>query len=133
MTTQTTLNLKQEIRELDDQFESLFAHGDTSGMSTLYTDHGMVLPPGGDFVRGKEKIGQFWQAVMNLGIKKAKLEILEIEQQGDTAVETGTYTLSGEDGQLLDQGKYIVIWKQQNGQWKLHRDIFNTSLPPQPS
>jgi ketosteroid isomerase-like protein len=29
----------------------------------------------------------------------------------------------------VDQGKYIVIWKQDGGQWKLHRDIFNSSLP----
>ena len=28
-------------------------------------------------------------------------------------------------------GKFIVIWKEQGGQWKLHRDIFNSSIPPQ--
>jgi hypothetical protein len=30
---------------------------------------------------------------------------------------------------VLDQGKYIVIWKREKGQWKLHRDIFNSSVP----
>jgi hypothetical protein len=30
---------------------------------------------------------------------------------------------------VLDEGKYIVIWKQVEGQWKLHRDILNSSRP----
>ena len=30
---------------------------------------------------------------------------------------------------MLDEGKYIVIWKREAGQWKLHRDILNRSMP----
>ena len=30
----------------------------------------------------------------------------------------------------MDSGKFIVIWKQEGGQWKLHRDIWNSSMPP---
>jgi len=53
----------------------------------------------------------------------------EVEDHGDTAIEVGKYTLKGEEGQVLDTGKYTVIWKQEEGQWKLHRDIFNSSVP----
>ena len=53
------------------------------------------------------------------------------EGHGNTAIEEGKYTLRGESGNVLDRGKYIVIWKQQVGQWKLHRDIWTTSLTPQ--
>jgi ketosteroid isomerase-like protein len=35
-----------------------------------------------------------------------------------------------EGGKVVDRGKYIVIWKREQGQWKLHRDIWNTSMPP---
>jgi ketosteroid isomerase-like protein len=66
---------------------------------------------------------------MDMGIKEAKLEIVEVEGHGDTAIEGSTFTLHGEGGQLLDRGKYIVIWKREEGQWKLHRDIFNSSMP----
>ena len=58
-----------------------------------------------------------------------QLEAVETEGYGDTASEVGKYTLEGEGGQVLDRGKYIVIWKQEEGQWKLHRDIFNSSQP----
>jgi ketosteroid isomerase-like protein len=65
-----------------------------------------------------------------MGIKEAGLETVEVEGHGDTAVEVGKFTLKSEGGQVLDQGKYIVIWKQEEGQWKLHRDIFNSSMAP---
>ena len=32
---------------------------------------------------------------------------------------------------LTDRGKYLVVWKRgADGNWRLHRDIFNSSLPP---
>jgi ketosteroid isomerase-like protein len=48
---------------------------------------------------------------------------------GDTALEVETYALIGEGGKTLDTGKYVVVWKRQGGQWKIHRDIWNTNAP----
>ena len=30
---------------------------------------------------------------------------------------------------MLDKGKYVVVWENENGSWKIYRDIFNTSMP----
>jgi uncharacterized protein (TIGR02246 family) len=97
-------------------------------MASLYTPDGMLLPTGVAPVHGREAIGKFWQMVMDMGIKAARLDTVEVEEHGDTAIELGHYLLSGEGGQRIDQGKYMVIWKKQNGQWKLHKDIWNTSI-----
>ena len=64
-----------------------------------------------------------------MGVSKAVLEIVEIEECGETAVEINRYTMFDPDDKVLDKGKYIVIWQQVNNQWKLHRDIFNSSVP----
>ena len=45
------------------------------------------------------------------------------------AAEVSTFTLFAGAGQVVGKGKYIVIWKQEGGQWLLHRDIFNSSRP----
>jgi len=29
----------------------------------------------------------------------------------------------------VTNGKYVVIWKRDGGQWRIHRDIWNTSMP----
>ena len=117
------------IMAANDRFMDAFSNGDTEGVASLYTDEGQILPPGNDVITGKVGVQKFWQALVEMGIKSAKLETLELNEYTDAAVEVGKYTLGGEDGQVLDQGKYIVIWKQEDGQWKLHRDIFNTSIP----
>lgn len=126
LTTQTDLHAA--IRRADDAFESTFARGDAAGMARLYTDEGMLLPTGSGFVRGPAAIQAFWQGAMDMGVEQAKLDIEEVEEHGETAIEVGRYTLSGAGGLVMDQGKYIVIWKREAGTWKLHRDIWNSSL-----
>jgi ketosteroid isomerase-like protein len=51
----------------------------------------------------------------------------------DLLTEVGTYTLTSKDGKEVDKGKYIDLWKMEDGKWKLHRDIFNSDLPCPPA
>lgn len=127
MTSSTEIH--EAIVAADEIFMTTFSRGDAAGMAALYTESGQLLPPNSDFVTGKQALQAVWQANMDMGIKAIKLETVEAEGYDDTAYEVGRFTLEGEEGQVLGQGKYIVIWKQEAGQWKLHRDIFNTSMP----
>jgi uncharacterized protein (TIGR02246 family) len=129
MTQSTSTEVRDAIAAADEKFMAAFNRGDAAGLAALYTENGQLLPPNSDFVTGRQAIQAFWQGAMDMGIKSAKLEIVEVEGHGDTAIEVSKYTLSGEAGQVLDTGKYIIIWKQVDGQWKLHRDIFNSSVP----
>ena len=129
MTQSTLTEIRDAIATANENFMAAFKRGDAAGMAALYTENGQILPPNGEFVTGKQAVQTFWQALMDMGIKEAKMEIIEVERLGDTAIEVSEFTLQGEGGQVLDKGKYIVIWKQEQGQWKLHRDIFNSSMP----
>jgi uncharacterized protein (TIGR02246 family) len=121
---------KAAIIEENKGFMATFSRGDAAAMANLYTADGALMPTHSDFVKGQEAIAAVWQSVFDAGIKQAKLETLEVEGVGDTLYEVGKYTLYSEGDKIADAGKYIVIWKMEDGQWKLHRDIFNTSLPP---
>jgi uncharacterized protein (TIGR02246 family) len=125
----TSAGIRDAIAAANEKFMAAFNGGDAAGLAALYTEKGQLLPPNSDFVTGQQAIQGFWQALMDMGIKEAKLEIVETEDHGDTATEVSKFTLYGEGGQVLDKGKYIIIWKHEDGQWKLHRDIFNSSMP----
>ena len=127
MTSSTEIH--EAIVAAVETFMTTFSRGDAAGMAALYTESGQILPPNSDFVTGKQALQAEFQASMDMGIKAIKLETIEAEGYDDTAYEVGRVTLEGEEGQVLDQCKYIIIWKQEAGQWKLHRDIFNTSMP----
>jgi len=121
--------VRKAIEAANAEFMSLFSQGDAAGMAAAYTEGGQVLPPNGDAVTGKQAIQAFWQGIMDAGIKGVQLATVEAEGQGPTAYEVGRYTLSDASGEVVDTGKYVVIWKQEDGHWKLHRDIFNSSRP----
>jgi uncharacterized protein (TIGR02246 family) len=122
--------LHAEIAAANDKFMEGVQQQDAAALAALYTKDGQLLPPNSDFVTGREALQGFWQAVMDMGIRRAELEIGEVEGRGKTAIEVSRFTLYAEGDAVADKGKYIVIWKKKGGVWKLHRDIFNSSMPP---
>ena len=122
-------DVHEAIVAADQAFITTFNRGDAAGLAALYTENAQFLPPNSDFVKGRQAIQAAFQAFMDMGVKAVKLETLEVEGYGDTASEVGRYILENEDGQVLDQGKFLVIWKQEAGQWKLHRDMINSNMP----
>ena len=127
----TSTGIQAAIAAVNENFMEAFNRWDAAGLADFYTENGQLLATGIDFVTGRAAIQEFWQAAMDRGRKTVKLETVEAEGHGDTAIEIGKYTLSWEAGNVMDKGKYVVIWKQESGQWKLHRDIWNSSLPAQ--
>ena len=123
-------DIRTQIAAANAQFTKAFKGGDAAAMASLYTEAAQLLPAHSDFVRGPAAIRAFWQSVLDLGLKDASLETVEAEAHGDTAVEVGRYRLIAAGGAVADHGKYVVVWKNDRGTWKIHRDIWTTSQPP---
>ena len=123
-------DVRSAIEAANKKWEAAASRSDGPGVAALYTAHGQLLPPQSDVVSGTHAIGQFLQAVFDSGIKGASLVTVEVESHGNTAHEVGKLEFLGADGKVLDHGKYVVIWKKEGGSWKLHRDIWNTSVVP---
>ncbi len=106
-----------------------FLRGDSQAVAALYTEDGKIIAPGNEIVSGRSAIAAFWYTVMSSGVKDLSLGTVEVESAGDLAYELGTVRLIGPDSQVTG-GRYVVVWKQKNGQWKLHLDIWNSALQP---
>lgn len=122
-------NLKNTINKRIQLFMETYERADAAGMAELYTKDAQVLPPNTEVVKGKSAIRELFQSFMDMGVKSIKLKTGEVEQHGDTAIEVSKAQLLADGNQVIDDAKYIVIWKKENGEWKLHRDIFNSSRP----
>jgi uncharacterized protein (TIGR02246 family) len=119
---------KSAIGAVNQQFEKMFKSQNADGLAALYTLQGQVMPTNADFVTGRDNIRNFWSGAFKSGLTAAKLTSVELTIHGETAIEIGKYVLKNAEGKQADQGKYIVIWQKENGDWKLHRDIFNSSV-----
>ena len=124
----TATSISAEIRRINETMEANFERGDAAAMANLYTPTGMLMPTGAELIQGTAGIQTFWQGAMEMGLKQLKLKTREVEELTDTAIELGNYILFGPNGQQVDQGKYLVVWKEQHGHWKLHQDIWNSSV-----
>ncbi|OUR94792.1 hypothetical protein A9Q87_03095 [Flavobacteriales bacterium 34_180_T64] len=98
-------------------------------MGKLYTEKGRLFPSNSPVIEGQEAIGQFWNAVFGMGIDNATLTTVHVESFENTAIEEGAYRLFDANSNQLDEGKYIIIWKNIDGQWRLDRDIFSSNIP----
>jgi len=128
----------EKIRETIDlanlKFGEFVRKGDTKSLASLYTKDACLLPTSSGIVKGRKAIEEFWGGVIaGMGLKEIELKTVEVIGEGDAATEMGEYMLKLEPrGQkpAVDKGKYIVLWKKTPEGWKLHWDIWNTSLRP---
>jgi len=120
-------DIKKIITEQNETFMATYNKGDHEGMKNLYTEDGQILPPNGKVIIGKQGIGEFWKGAMDMGIKTLEMHTDEVELFEDTAIEVSQATLLAEENHVIDEIKYIVIWKRQDGNWKIHRDMFNSN------
>ena len=122
--------VREAITSANRNFMDAFRRGDAAGIAELYTSEAKLLPPDSQMMSGREAIQSFWQGAMDMGIKEAELETVEVEAEGNLACEIGRFSLTvqpeGGEGTTLT-GKYVVVWKNQGGTWKLHADIWNTN------
>jgi ketosteroid isomerase-like protein len=115
-------DIRSQIASANQNFMDAFSRSDAAGVAALYTDDTKLLPPELPMMSGKQAVQTFWQGAMDMGIKAAKLETLEIGRF--------TLTIQPEGGvNTTLTGKYVVVWKNQDGNWKLHIDIWNTDAP----
>lgn len=118
------------IDSVNDKFEEAFERGDTTALVAHYSSDARLMVPNRESIKGNE-IASAWGDFTRLGVKDVKINTEDVTGGNDLAVETGTYEFYGDNNRLIDKGKYVVVWRRENGEWKIYRDIGNTSMPQQ--
>jgi uncharacterized protein (TIGR02246 family) len=116
--------VRRTIAEENRRFGAAAAGKDYAGMAAFYTEDAKLLPPDAPIVSGRKAIEEFWRTAANaLGLIGVELKTIDLEVAGDTAYEIGEADLKLSSGQA--KAKYLVVWLGRDGQWRLHRDIWN--------
>ena len=119
---------KAEIEAVNKEFTTFFAAKDSVGISNLYSKDAKLLMHGSPAVVGRQNIQSTFWGFMNSDISNLDVSTVEIWGTADLITEEGTYTVySGEE--TIGRGKYLVLWKKEDGKWHLFRDIFNSDEP----
>lgn len=121
-------NIRSTIEAEGKRFTVALKQGDAAAIAAMYATDAMALPPNGEVVQGRAAIQKIWQEAIDGGMRDLSFTVMEVERKGDVVYEVGKYSVK-DGGKEVDAGKYIVIWKREKGEWRLFRDIWNSSMP----
>ncbi len=101
---------------------------DWEGVSAIYAKDAKILAPGSPPVSGRQAIASFWHTAAIRGLSSLELQLMDLEISGDLLTGYGKYTMSDQQGEILDLGKFVAIYRKEMNHWVLQTDIFNSSL-----
>ena len=121
--SQTTKDMSKSL----DRFMSYYAPG-----ASLYPP-GMPIATGSAAIRAAlTPMAQLPGFALQWSPTKA-----DMSASGDLGYTAGTFALTTNDATgkpVVEQGKYIEVWKKQSdGEWKVIEDIFNPDAAPPPA
>jgi ketosteroid isomerase-like protein len=120
-------SIKQSLVATSQRFSATLARGDAAALLSFYSKEAKLMPPKRDVVTGPSAIQSFWKSAFDFGIKARQFQIVDLYSMGNNATTTGTYRLLDAKGKSIETGKYIIVWIKENGEWKVHRDMWSAN------
>ena len=125
----------QAIRDVNALWLAAVAGKDAAATATFYAPDGRLMAPNAPAAQGAAAIAEAFGGMFqlpNITISWVQ-DVIEVAPGGALASDIGTYTLAydGPAGRVEDYGKYVVVWRKVDGQWRVAADIFNSNRPAQ--
>ena len=118
----------QAILQHIDAFSEAYMNGDYDAIANAYTKDGKIMPAGPKIIEGRAAIKERWVLPDGVSVPYHKIKPEEITIIGDTAYDIGYYegrTRQANEEESSWQGKYVIIWKKIDDDWKIYVDIWN--------
>ncbi|MBI1193801.1 MAG: DUF4440 domain-containing protein [Bacteroidetes bacterium] len=117
------------IQKKTNKFTAAHITKDTAYLNNSFTKDARVFPPNAEAVVGRSDIAQLNVDWVNYGVYEFTEKSTALYGNQEYLIDEGTYYLRYGDENTIDQGKYINIWTQENGDWKICSNIWNSNLP----
>lgn len=127
---ETVFNLDKEKKELQKSFKGVMealANKDAKAVASYYTEDGVFMPHNSPIFTGREDIEKAFDGFIAGGFTELNVESTWAEGCGEYLLDTEKWTLSNGKDTLI--GKSLVIWKKEDGIWKMYKDMINTDMP----
>jgi ketosteroid isomerase-like protein len=131
--TNNLAEAKKEIAESNITYWQAFVKADSSLFIERYAEDACIMPPNVPAICGNTAAPAFFKvAWQQMGIRNGKFTTTEVFGGSEEYVtENGLFELRDSVNKLIDNGKYLVLWKKTAAGWKMFRDSFssdNTSV-----
>ncbi len=116
--------IKEQVRK----FSNYLMTDQRAEVVKMYTSDAKIFPDGTDILED-DGLANYWNPE-NRSWKTTyhKVTPVEIKVIGDEAYDYGYYEGSSSNGDRSSdwKGKYVIIWRKVDGEWKIYLDIWNS-------
>jgi ketosteroid isomerase-like protein len=126
----------ERITKVIEELRVTFNAKDPAKAAALYSTTAAVMPPNRPLMRGRKFVEQYYVDRFAEGASDLELQPADISGQGTLAYASGDYRLKlvPQGGQTrLDRGKFLWVFREQNGQWLIEYVIFSSDFVSPPN
>ena len=119
----------EEFTKMAERWHDAYNAGDASAVAALYAEDGMMMPPNAEAAKGHEAIEASVKMVMTELPGKLSIVTVHTGSSGNLGFAQGTYSVVDDDGNTMDNGKWLEVLEKVKGKWYIQYDIWNSDNP----
>jgi uncharacterized protein (TIGR02246 family) len=124
----------EAVRAVNHAWFAAYKAADADALAALYAEDAVLLAPGAAAVSGRAAIREFYAkdtaASASAGLSNVEGATSDVGISGDGAFQSGAFTVADASGATVDTGKYLTVFKRQDGKWMIIRDTWNSDAAP---
>lgn len=122
------------VRARSEQVFAAESVEDIDKAMTFWAENAIVQPPDAPQIQGKQAVRELYQQLFpgdQLSDFFGQASHIEVSEAGDLAYEYGVNKIIEHetDRNLIDEGKYLIVWKKIDGEWYIRALSFSSNAP----
>lgn len=115
------------VEKSTNDFREALAKGDAKSAANFYTKDAVFMPNNAPTVTGRDSIEALLAGYIKAGFTKLDVNSSWTDGSGEYLLDTENWKMSNGKDTMI--GKSLVIWKKEDGIWKMYKDMINTDTP----
>ena len=121
--------MRKVIEANNHRFTAAHVKGDQATIDAMFTLDAKCLPPGADPVIGRAAIAKLTAEYIAGGVSEFSEETTDFYGNEDLLIDQGNYVMVYGKERTRETGKYVNIWRKEEGVWKIYSNIWNANAP----
>ena len=112
--------LEKEIELRLREYENHLRNGDSIALGEMYMENAEIIPS----TVGRNDITKAFGSMIRDSITGSSFKTTKLWGNDQLLVEDGTGIWSHANGTVVGRGRYLLVWKKDDGKWKILRDTW---------
>ena len=126
---------EQKLRDLSLKLLDAERNKDLEATLDFFTEDSVLQPPDAPRFDGLEGVRALLEEMFQLPMEdfESGADRIVVSSESDMAYELGWYRMpfEGPEGRIHEEGKYTIVWRKVDGEWKYLVGCWNNNEPTQ--